>query len=410
MTTNVLRTNAEISNAALRILSNVLRFTKLVAQQNNYSDKFGQKGNKIGATYNLRLPVQYKQTSGSAFQAQAVRENIVPIVLNNWVTRDVQMSTEDMTLSMDMFEQRVMKPAAVSAANQIEQYNLDQAVKAIYNSVGTPGTMPSTQATFNTLVTDAQNLIFNNLAQDEFYSLMTTAPFSSKAQVLNVNVFNPGSRIGDDNIAGHIVNGTMGFDWYRSQLTPTHTNGTFSGTPAVNGADQSGNVLNTDGWGAGSTLNVGDIFTIAGVNRVNPQTKADTGELQQFVVTAKNAPGTTHALSISPAIVGPEDPQYQNVSALPADGALLTILGTSGQTYSTQIGWDSDAFGVAFADFEMPKAGMGVVSTKSADTDLGISLQYTAGYDIRGFQELHRIDLLQGFVAQYPQLATRVAV
>ena len=64
----------------------------------------------------------------------------------------------------------------------------------------------------------------------------------------------------------------------------------------------------------------GTKFTIAGVNALNPESKTDTGELQEFtVVTA----GTGSAV-ISPAIVisGP----YANCSDQAATGAAVTIL------------------------------------------------------------------------------------
>jgi hypothetical protein len=37
-----------------------------------------------------------------------------------------------------------------------------------------------------------------------------------------------------------------------------------------------------DGWPA-NRVKAGDVFSIAGVNKVNPITKQDTGVLQQFV-------------------------------------------------------------------------------------------------------------------------------
>ena len=45
--------------------------------------------------------------------------------------------------------------------------------------------------------------------------------------------------------------------------------------------------LNTNGWTIGALrLNAGDMISIAGVNDVDPETKASLGRLKQFVVTA----------------------------------------------------------------------------------------------------------------------------
>lgn len=405
MTTNTFRTNAEISNEALRILTNWLVFSRQI--KHNYSDKFGVGGNKIGDTYTLRKPVQYKFATGSAFQAQGIRETVVPITLDNWVNRSLQMSTEDLTLSIDMFSDRIIKPAMKSAANQIDNYNLTQAMKSVFNAVGTPGSVPSTVQTFNDLIGDADVRLADSLANDEMHCLITDPAFTKLAASLNVNVFNAAQRVSEQNLKGY-VSELMGFDWYRTQIMPAHTNGDFSGAPVVDGADQGGSTLVTKDWGAGSTLNVGDIFTIDGVYAVNAQTKQPYDYLQQFVVTEASPASTTKSVKISPAIVGPEDAQYQNVSALPADGANINMLGAGGAVIKQSLGFDADAFGVAYAAFAMPQAGMGVVSTVSTDDETGIGLTYTKGYDIRDFSELHRIDLLSGFVAQYPQLAVKI--
>lgn len=404
MTTNVLLTNAEISNEALRILSNNLVFSKRI--KNNYSDKFGQGGNKIGDTYSLRLPVKYRFSNGSALDVQGVAETSVPLVLNNWVQRAVQVSTQDMVLSMDLFSDRVLKTAMVSAANQIDKYNLDMAVKALFTTAGTPGTTPSSAVAMNELLGEANNKVFNNLAPDDMLTLISDGYFSQKAAALNTNVFNGQPRIADQNLKGWVTD-AFGSEWFKTQMMPTHTNGTFSGTPEVDVAGQSGSTLNTKSWGAGSTVTVGTVFTIDGVYAVNGQTKQAYDYLQEFVVTEASGASTTKALKISPALIGPEDPQNQNVSALPADEANLNIKGASAAVLKQAMVFAEDAFGVAYAQLEIP-AGMGVKSTRSVDSDTGVGIQYTAGYNIQSMAEIHRLDLLSGFVAQYGQLGARI--
>lgn len=402
MTTNTLLTNVEISNLALRSLTNWLVFTRSIKA--NYSDKFGQGGNKIGAVYNIRKPVQFKQTSGSNFQAQGMTETYVPLVLDNWVTRDMQFSTEDLTLSIDMFESRFIEPAMISAANQIDQYNLGKALVAVNSVVGTPGSSPATQLDYNTLVKNTRTRLANQLAKPQMLNMLGTPDFVGSGAVFNTNVFNDQGRVGRSNLEGKL-SGMLGFDWYETQLINAHENGTFSGSIAVAGPDQSGSTITVSG-GTG-TLNVGDVVTFANCYAVNAQTKQAYSYLQQFVITS--ASNTASALHVYPALVGPGD-AMQNVSALPADTAAVSVVGTSGQTFAQALAYEDDAFAIAFADFAMPATGMGVVSTTSYDKDLGYALTYSKGADIRSFAELHRIDCLNGFVVQRPELATRVAV
>jgi hypothetical protein len=68
------------------------------------------------------------------------------------------------------------------------------------------------------------------------------------------------------------------------------------------------------------TMPVGTKFTIAGVNRVHPETRTDTGELMTFTVITAAAGKPV----IQPALVasGP----YQNVTAAAADTSAITIL------------------------------------------------------------------------------------
>ena len=402
MTTNTLLTNVEISNLALRSLTNWLVFTRSIKA--NYSDKFGQGGHKIGAVYNIRKPVQFKQTSGSNFQAQGMTETYVPLVLDNWVTRDMQFSTEDLTLSIDMFESRFIEPAMISAANQIDQYNLGKALVAVNSVVGTPGSSPATQLDYNTLVKNTRTRLANQLAKPQMLNMLGTPDFVGSGAVFNTNVFNDQGRVGRSNLDGKLSS-MLGFEWYETQLINAHENGTFSGTITVDGDGHSGSVIPVTG-GTG-TLNVGDVVTFEGVYAVNAQTKQAYNYLAQFVITAPSSVGA--ALNVYPALVGPGD-AMQNVSALPAGGADVSVVGTSGEVFAQALAYEDDAFAIAFADFAMPATGMGVVSTTSYDKDLGYALTYSKGADIRSFAELHRIDCLNGFVVQRPELATRVAV
>jgi hypothetical protein len=75
---------------------------------------------------------------------------------------------------------------------------------------------------------------------------------------------------------------TAGFDFMENTLWPTHTRGNSNTAYLTNGATQTGATLAVD-TGANAPAQ-GDVFTIAGVFRVHPETKQATTELQQFVV------------------------------------------------------------------------------------------------------------------------------
>jgi hypothetical protein len=101
--------------------------------------------------------------------------------------------------------------------------------------------------------------------------------------------------------------------------------------PVVNGAGQTGEALATKGWGSSTSSEpaVGDVFTVAGVKRFDKQRGADSGELQEFIISAvaAGASGGRTMLSIYPPIVtaGPS----RTVMQSPADAAAITVVRSS---------------------------------------------------------------------------------
>jgi len=400
---NTLLTTSQITNEALMVLTNMLNFTKKVNRQ--YDDRFAQSGAKIGDTINIRKPIKLRFSTGQNIDVQAATEQYTPLTLDTQYQRAMAFSSKDRTLSIDMFSERFIKPAMISMANQIDFDGFSKALNYTYNQVGTVGSTYTDRDTLNKLVTGAGVTLSRFMAPQD-RALVASTQFMADAATYNNNLFNPQSAIGAQYEDAKVIR-ALGFDWSESQNAPVHTNGTYSGTPAVVGAGQSGSTLNTNGWGAGSTLNVGDVFTVAGVFTVNGQTKQNTGVLQKFVVTAKNAPATTHALSISPAIVGPENAQLQNVSALPAGGALITVEGASGATYQTSMAFHKDAYVFGCADLDVPSRGTESAG-RAKDDQLGLSIRFVEQYDIRSDQWVTRFDLLGGWAPLYAELGTRL--
>ena len=209
----------------------------------------------------------------------------------------------------------------------------------------------------------------------------------------------------------------LGVDkWLQDPVRPTHTTGTYTAsTPLVNGASQTGSTISTDGWASGAaTLNKGDVFTIAGVNSVNPLSYSSTGRLQQFVVTAttSDASGAMATLTISTSLITPG--QLQTVDASPANNAVITVLGTTaaaGGTLATTTSPQSfvyhpDAFAFVMADLMKP--GAGAESTTVRSKSLGFSIRMVEQYQIGTDQNPSRLDILIGAATIQARLASRV--
>jgi hypothetical protein len=153
------------------------------------------------------------------------------------------------------------------------------------------------------------------------------------------------------------------------------------------------------------TFKIGDVFTIAGVFAVNPQTRQTTGSLQQFVVTADVtvSSATTATLSISPAIYTSTN-ALATVNSFPAASAVLTFLGGSATAYPQNLIYHKDAITLATADLLLPQG----VDMASRQVHNGISLRIVRQYDINNDRMPCRVDVLYGFNAIRPVTAVRL--
>ena len=403
---NTLLTIDMITNEALMVLENNLGMARKVNRQ--YDSMFARSGAKIGNVTNVRKPVRYTVASGPTLQIQDATETSVAVPLQSQRHVDFTFSSADLTLSIDLFSDRFIKPAVAALANQIDFDGLTL-YRNVYQSVGTPGTTPAALLTYlqagvklddsATPMDGMRNLVINPLAQATIVDALKGL-FQSSTQ-----------------ISSQYRQGTMGqaigFDWMMDQNVNVHTVGTYAGTPLTNGAGvEAAATLVTDGWSSGaSTLNVGDVFTIGttsskGVYAVNPQNRQTTGQLQQFVVTATTSDTTGDmTIPISPSLISTG--AFQTIDALPQDGAAITVVGTTGVTTPQNVAFHRDAFTLVMADLEMP-SGVDMASRKS-DPQTGVSMRCVRQYDINNDLFPCRIDVLYGWATLRPELACRIA-
>jgi hypothetical protein len=398
---NQLLTIQMITNRALAVLKNQLAFTRGVNRQ--YDSSFGVKGAKIGDTLNVRKPPRYIGRTGQAISIEDSVETSIPVTLTTQAGVDMQFSSADLTLRIDDFSDRFIEPAIANVANKIDLDGILLMTNAAYNAVGTIGTPP----TARTVLQAGALLDKNATPKGSGLRSMVIDP-DTQVEVVDTlkTLFNDQNKVASQYRTGNMGANVLGFNFDMDQNIVSHTNGPLGGTPLVNGAAQSGSSLVTKGWTAAAALrlNKGDRFTIAGVFTVNPQSRQSTGTLQQFIVTANvssDASGNA-TVPISPAIVATG--QFQNVTAVPADNAVITPLGTTGATYHANLGFHRDAITLACADLELPR---GVdMAARSVDPDTGLSIRMVRQYSITTDQFPTRLDILYGWAMLYPEWST----
>jgi hypothetical protein len=165
-------------------------------------------------------------------------------------------------------------------------------------------------------------------------------------------------------------------------------------------------VLSLDGLGTG-TIKAGDQVTIAGVYRLNVATRQPmldasgaqvlwTGTVLEDVTIAANAA----TITVSGAAIYEANGQYNNVTAAPAEDAVVTILGAAGTLYQPNLFYTKQAFGIGTV--KLPK----LYSTDTiATTSDGFSIRVSKYADGDANTQKIRFDLLPAYATFNPLFA-----
>ena len=390
-----------ITRKALEILENNLVITRNVNRQ--YDDSFAVEGAKIGSTLRIRLPDRALVTDGAALQVQDDNEQFTTLTVASQKHIGVNFTSAELTMQLDDFAERVLKPRISQLASSIDN-DVASAYKSIYSSVGTPGTTPSTS-----LVLLQGNQKLNEYASPMNDRYATVNPAANANLVEGMKgFFNPTSTISRQFTAGMMGTGVLGYDEVNmSQSIVNHTTGTTPTLPiVVSTMTAQGSTSLPISFSSGSpTFRIGDVFTIANVYSVNPQTRQSTGSLQQFVVTAdlNISSTTTGTLTISPAIYTSTN-ALATVDSFPVASAALTFLGGSATSYPQNLIYHKNAITFATADLLLPQG----VDMASRQVHNGISMRIVRQYDINNDRLPCRIDVLYGFNVIRAPMAVRL--
>lgn len=402
-----------IAKEALMQLENNLVLANQVHREYKKEFSGGQ-----GSTVSIRKPVKFYTADGATRVGQDVEEKTTNIVVDQRKHVSWSFSTQDLTLSIEEYSERYIKPAAITLANTMDRKGYEL-YRNVWNSVGTPGTTP---ASFAAVASAAQRL--DEMAVNGDMRSMMLNPAARYAVAGNQLTLDSVGTKGKSAYEKALMGEIAMFDTYSTQNVANHTVGVATGTPLVNGASQNVTYENatgsnwsqslvTDGWtnSTAGILKAGDVITIDGVFAVNPVPgEGTTGKqvmpyLQQFTVLADATSGASTGpatLTISPPMItsGP----FQTVSAAPANDAEITVLGTGATAYPQNLGFHKNAFALVTVPLEMPDGA----SFKARESHNGLSIRVIKDYDIDTDEDIIRLDVLFGWKAVYPDLACRL--
>ena len=397
---NSLLTIDMITRKALQILENNLVITRNVNRQ--YDDSFAVEGAKIGSTLRIRLPDRALVTDGAALQVQDDNEQFTTLSVSSQKHIGVNFTSAELTMQLDDFADRVLKPRISQLAASIDA-DVANAYKSIGQSVGTPGTTPGTSLV---LLQAQQKLNESAAGMSPRYATVNPAANAGLVEGMK-GLFNPTDTISKQFKNGMMGTGVLGYDEINMSqsikvlTTGTRTNGTVTSTVSTQGTS----TLSLTGVGASATIKQGEVFTIAGVFAVNPQTRESTGSLQQFVVTADAVAsgGGVASVTVFPAIYTSAH-ALATVDAFPVATAAVTFVGSASSQYPQNLVYHKDAITFATADLLLPQG----VDMASRAVHNGISLRMVRQYDINNDRMPCRIDVLYGYSVIRPQMAARI--
>lgn len=407
---NQILTIGQITREALRLFRNQNAFLQNIDTQ--YDSQFARDGAKIGATLRIRKPVDYVVRNGPTAVPQSTVEGFTSLTISQYQGVDFSFTSSDLALSIDEMAKRYIAPAMNNLCGAIAQNVIQNSELANHFVHNVDGNGNTTSPTVGTFLQAGAYLDNNSAPRGDGKRIAILDPVTQSRVVNNMaGYFNPASVISDQTKTGMMGKNILGFDFMMDQTIMKHQTANYGTLPTVNGAGQSGNVLAVSATTA--PINLGDIFTIAGVYGVNRITKQSTGTLRQFTATA-NVPVGATSIPLDPPITagltapdasGNVQVQYQTVTNSPASGAAIMMVNNANEIYRSNLCFVPEAFTMATAD--LPLYGKGVVDSHRESYD-GISVRvinyYNGQTDVAGW----RLDILYGSALLRPEWVVKV--
>lgn len=392
-----------IAAEAVQILDNELVMAKQVFR--GYEDDFDKKvnGYNVGETITIRKPTDFTVRDGAIAAAQDVTEGSTTMTLSKRKGVDFVFTSQDLTTKISELSERVIRPAMVQLANQID-VDLMALYKDIPNWVGTPG---QTIDAFSDFAHAPRRMDSTAVPQDGRSSVLSPADYwgmLGSQTALYINGANKDAY--RDGALGMIG----GVDTYMSQNVPTHTTGsdlagtvnasiTTSTTTYASVKTTNHQTITT----SSVSLNAGDVITIAGVYDVNPVTKAKLVHLKQFVVVSYSS----NSAVISPAIIwtGAFQNVYIDSGTTDLNGAAITGVGTASTGYPQNMVFRKNAFALVTKPLVSPPGAVDV----GRQSYKGLNVRVIPVYDGINDQSMWRLDILYGVKTVDPRQAVRIS-
>ena len=408
------RSDGDIVRLMLNAFHNKSTFLKTVDRQ--HDKDFGVAGRKNAGSILIKSPSQYTVGTTAVVAVQDETQTAQTLTVATRRNIAVKLTSYERLMNEDDFNKEVAEPAMARLAAEVEYTVLNDIYKYVWNLTGA-STMATTPAGLPCIMNAGARLTYNCAPSDDRHLLLDPAAMAGVVGGVNA-YFHKASEIERAFSKGYIGE-AAGFKFWESAMVPSHTNGTRTdATPIVTiggtvtvptgGIVTDSATITMTAFPDQLTYCAGDVFTIADVYAVNPETKARLPHLMQFVVkTAETETGSGDmSPDVYPTPVATGARQNIDIASTGAKTVLNLTAGGSGAAstaYAQNLAYHRDAFTVAFASLPMPYGDVG----KQAVMD-NVSMRMWQFSD--GINDTHttRFDVLFGYLAQRPEWAVRV--
>jgi hypothetical protein len=306
-----------------------------------------------------------------------------------------------------MFGDDYLESAIDNLLAKMESNYFTYMMANIYQSVGTPGTGPTTLQP----ISEARAKLNAQRAPRRDRTVVLNPDDAALLNYGQTGLFHKGDAIAQNYKDGSL-SASIGFVFKESPDMGSHTNGAGA-SYAVNGASQTGGDITVQ-TGTG-IVTKGTIVTFAGCYDVDPVSGATKANLKQFVVDTEYAGGSGD-IAITPSIV--TSGYAKNCSASPDDSGAMTIVGSASTAYGQNFALHRDSFVFGMAElkdigvtYEVPiitgGAGEGY-SRGSNGAQKGCFLKMYMDGDITNRRAVARLDARYGYVALNPEWSCRI--
>lgn len=393
-----------VAMTGLDLLLNKRSMSKFFSDE--YSGDYAQKF-AIGASMDVPLSQRYiTQRNDMSFNPQPFDRPKTTITMAETGTIALEWEDIEQALDMERGKERVERLYIKPAIEYLWQaYESDLARFAARNTSMIEGALGTNPATYDATSAAALQRLGQMGCPTDADDLGLILPFAVNRSVKTATqtYFNPTVDVSRMARTG-MVQKNDSFEWIPSNSLYRHTAGTWASTITVKGANQSGSSI-TFNCTTGDTFNPGDKFAIGNVNELNlmtrdPNSTSSTGT-KTFTITGDDqlvGAASAVTLPIYPPIYAPGS-HYQNVDALPADTATVTMWpGTtspSGKSGRIALALYPGAFFVVSRKLEEPVGSVEFCRVVQ-DKDSGASIRIIQQWENRLGKMTTRLDFLWG--------------